>query len=439
MFKKISTLFVLLLPFAPLQAQKMNTQKLDSLFDLLEQNDRFMGSLAISHKGSVIYARAIGYDAIENNKKSTTDSRYRVGSISKMFTSALIFKAIENRSLTLDTTIDAYFPSIENAKKITVGNLLNHRSGIFNFTNDPNYGSWNTQPKTKKELLATVAAGGSIFEPNSKAAYSNSNYVLLTFILEEIHQKPFAIIVKEGITTPLGLANTYVGGKINPDNNEAYSYGFSGNWKKQSETDMSLPLGAGAIVATPKDLLRFIEALFAEKIITKESLEKMTTLQDNYGMGIFQFPFNEKKAFGHTGGIDGFGSMLSYFKDDQLAIALTSNATNYNNNDIVIGALSAFYNTAYTLPVFANITFKTGELDAYLGVYSSPDVPLKITVSKKETTLMAQATGQGAFALEATSKTVFEFKAAGVVMEFAPDKNEMTLKQGGGVFKFTKE
>ena len=202
---------------------------------------------------------------------------------------------------------------------------------------------------------------------------------------------------------------------------------------------MSLPLGAGAIVATPKDLLRFIEALFAEKIITKESLEKMTTLQDNYGMGIFQFPFNEKKAFGHTGGIDGFGSMLSYFKDDQLAIALTSNATNYNNNDIVIGALSAFYNTAYTLPVFANITFKTGELDAYLGVYSSPDVPLKITVSKKETTLMAQATGQGAFALEATSKTVFEFKAAGVVMEFAPDKNEMTLKQGGGVFKFTKE
>ncbi len=439
MFRKTVILCLLLLLSIPAVAQKMNIQKLDSLFDLLAKNDRFMGSIALTHEGNIIYQRAIGYDDLEHQKKSSTDSRYRVGSISKMFTSALIFKAVEDKLLDLDAPLATYFPSIQNAKKITVGNLLNHRSGIFNITNDPSYGSWNTKPQSRKELLARIVKGGSIFEPDSKADYSNSNYILLTFILEDLHQKSFKTIVKEGITGPLGLQNTYVGSKIDPDNNEAYSYRFDGKWTKQSETDMSLPLGAGAMVSTPSDLLKFIEALFAEKIITKESLTKMTTLRDNFGMGIFQFPFNEKRALGHTGGIDSFGSMLGYFKEDQLGIALTSNATNYNNNDIVIGALSAFYNTPYTLPVFANIVFTSDELNPYLGIYASPDIPLKITITEKDNSLMAQATGQGAFPLEAQSKTVFEFKAAGVVMEFMPEKNEMVLKQGGGTFTFTKE
>lgn len=439
MFKKTISICCFVAFTALTYAQELNTKKLDSLFDILEQNDRFMGSLALSHKGSVIYSRAIGYDNVEAQKKSTIHSRYRIGSISKMFTSALIFKAVEGKLLTLETTLDTYYPTIPNATKITVGNLLNHRSGIFNLTNDPSYTTWNTESKTKAELLDKIAKSGSDFEPDSKASYSNSNYILLTFILEELHQKAFKDIVADGITTPLGLSNTYVGDKIDLAKNEAYSYTFSGNWKKETETDMSIPLGAGALVSTPTDLLQFIEALFSGKIISEDSLAKMTTLKDNYGMGIFQYPFNQKKSFGHTGGIDAFRSILGYFKEDQLSVAMTSNATNYDNNDIIIGALSAFYNTPYTLPSFANIVFTPEELEAYTGVYASPDIPLKITITQESATLIAQATGQGAFAVEAQSKTVFEYKAAGVVLEFALEKNEMTLKQGGGTFVFTKE
>ncbi|HZK94253.1 MAG TPA: D-alanyl-D-alanine carboxypeptidase, partial [Prolixibacteraceae bacterium] len=88
---------------------------------------------------------------------------------------------------------------------------------------------------------------------------------------------------------------------------------------------------------------------------------------------------------------------------------------------------------------FTSVSMKTEELDKYLGVYSSTQLPLKITITKDNTSLIAQATGQSSFPLEATEKDKFKFDQAGVVIEFNPDKNEMTLKQNGGVFLFTKD
>ena len=202
---------------------------------------------------------------------------------------------------------------------------------------------------------------------------------------------------------------------------------------------MSIPLGAGAVVSNPSDLTKFIEALFAGKIISEKSLEQMTTLKDNYGMGIFQIPFYEKKGFGHTGGIDGFTSMLAYFPDDKLSVALTSNATGYDNNNIVIGALSCFFNQPYELPTFKTVALKTEDLDKYLGIYASKDIGLKITVSKNDKTLMAQATGQSSFPLDATDTDVFKFDQASIVLEFTPNEKKMVLKQGGGVFTFYRE
>ena len=131
-------------------AQKMNIAKLDSLFQILEAKDKFMGSIAVSQNGTLLYSKSIGMDDIESNKKASNLSKYRVGSISKMFTSTLIFKAIEEKKLSLNQTIETFFPNIENANKITISNLLNHRSGIYNFTNAPEYMNYNTQPKSKK-------------------------------------------------------------------------------------------------------------------------------------------------------------------------------------------------------------------------------------------------------------------------------------------------
>ena len=399
----------------------MNIAKLDSLFQILEAKDKFMGSIAVSQNGTLLYSKSIGMDDIESNKKASNLSKYRVGSISKMFTSALVFKAIEDKKLSLNQTIETFFPNIENANKITIGNLLNHRSGIYNFTNAPEYVNYSTQPKSEKEMVEIIAKGKSIFEPNSKADYSNSNYVLLSYILEKIYKKPFKTILNDKIVKPLGLKNTYNGGKINIQNNESNSYSFSEKWVKETETDMSIPMGAGAVVSNPQDLTLFIEKLFTNTIITESSLKQMTALQENYGMGIFQYPFYDKKSFGHTGGIDEFRSTLSYFPEDKLAVALTSNGKTYDNNDIMIAALSAYYNKPFTIPTFKIIALKSEDLDPYLGEYSDSGFPMKITITKENTKLFAQATGQSAFPLEPTEKDSFEFITAGIKLEFKPN------------------
>ena len=102
--------------------------------------------------------------------------------------------------------------------------MLRHRSGIHNFTNDKDYLTWNTQPKTEEKMLEIIAKGGSDFNPDSKAEYSNSNFVLLTYILEKTYGNSYSDLLQEYIAKPMGLSNTYVFGKINPNNNESKSY-----------------------------------------------------------------------------------------------------------------------------------------------------------------------------------------------------------------------
>ena len=437
--KKLFYAPILLLFVLTSQAQKLNVVKLDSLFSILEAKDKYMGSIAIAQNGKIIYAKSIGKGDIETNKKSTENSKYRIGSISKMFTSTLIFKAIEEKKLTLNQTVESFFPNLENAKVITIGNLLNHKSGIHNFTSDEEYLKYNTQPKSEVEMMAIIEKGKSDFAPNAKNEYSNSNYVLLSYILEKIYKKPYKSILEKNIIKPLGLKNTFFGDKINLKNNEVYSYDFEDRWVKQTETDMSIPMGAGAVVSNPTDLTIFIKSLFDGKIINQKSLDLMNTFDDRFGFGIFKVPFYDKIGYGHTGGIDGFTSMLSYVPEEKLAIALTSNGNIYSNNNIAIAALSNFFNKPFTIPDFKELVLKTEDLDQYLGEYSSDSFPLKIMITKENATLIAQATGQSSFPLTATEKDKFEFEAAKIMLAFKPSENQMTLNQGGRTFVLTRK
>ncbi|MFB0909346.1 MAG: serine hydrolase domain-containing protein, partial [Flavobacterium sp.] len=255
----------------------------------------------------------------------------------------------------------------------------------------------------------------------------------------EVYKQPYATLVQTKIAKPLGLKNTYFGGKINTANKESYSYNYTDKWDKATETDMSIPMGAGGMVSTPSDLTYFIEALFGGKLISAASLEQMKTIQDKYGMGIFQVPFYDKIGYGHTGGIDGFRSALSYFPESKLSVAITSNGMNYGNNDIVIAILSSYYNRKFEIPTFITLDLKTADLDPYLGIYASATFPLAITVTKDNTKLMAQATGQGAFPLTAIRKDTFEFRASGITLEFNPLANQMTILQGGTRNVLTKK
>ena len=420
-------------------AQKQNFSTLDSLFDLLEINDRFMGTLAISEKGNIIYSKSIGKEDVASGKLSNNLTKYRIGSISKMFTACLIFQAIEENKLSLKQTINHYFPKITNAKKITIGNLLNHRSGIHNYTNDTSYFNYYTALKSQKEMLEIIQVGGSDFKPNSRAEYSNSNYILLSFILEKIYKKSYEELLDIKIIQPQGLKNTYFGKKLDLAKNECASYRFSGKWELENETNSSVSLGAGGIVSTTEDLLFFITNLFEGKIIQASSLEQMMKLEDGFGMGIFSVPFYDKKGYGHNGGIDGFSSSLYTFPAENISIALTSNGSRFNNNDISIAALSSCFNLPLQLPSFSELELRSEDLDKYLGSYANSEIPIKISITKDSLSLIAQATGQPSFTLETIGKDSFEFSPAGVEIQFIPEKNLLILKQGGGEFTFTRQ
>jgi CubicO group peptidase (beta-lactamase class C family) len=423
-----------------------NIARLDSFMNHVSQHNKMMGSVAISKGGKVVFNKAIGEERITNGKAvhATTATRYRVGSVTKMFTAVLVFQQIEAGKLTLDSKLETWFPGVPNAGKITIGNLLNHHSGLFNVTNDPTYVDWNTKPVSREDMVKKLEALKIEFEPGKEGEYSNSNYILLGFILEKITGKPYADLLKENITGKLGLKNTSFAGQPDPKKHDAMSYSYdSKKWVEREVTDMSIPQGAGAVVSTPADLVKFETGVFTGKLVSKNSLNQMMDLKDGYGMGLFRFPWTDRWAWGHTGGIDGFSSMLSYFPDDSVCIALTSNGVNFPVNDVMIGLLSIYYDMPYMFPSFIKFEVPPSLLKAYAGTYSSAQIPIKLTITEHDGALSAQATGQSAFPLEAVSREEFKFDAAGLRITFsmldAVKASGLVLKQGGQEFTFTKD
>jgi D-alanyl-D-alanine carboxypeptidase len=432
-------LFLLLILQSCTHAQTFNKARLDSFFVAMNAHDENMGSIAIASNGVVVYQNAIGYSQVNKGLKTpaTIGTRYRVGSISKMFTAVMIFQLIDEGKLSFETPLAGYFPQLPNAQKITIGEMLDHRSGLHNFTSDSLYTTYMAVPKSEAEMVAIFARQKPDFEPDARAAYSNTNFVLLGYIIEKLTGKTYAEELKKRVTSKIGLADTYYGAKVNPAKNEAYSYNYTGQWTQMPETDMSIPGGAGAIVSTPADLAKFIDALFAGKLISPVSLELMKTMKDNFGMAMIAIPFDDKKGYGHNGGIDGFSSLLIYFPEDKVAVAYTSNGVRYPTDDVVMGALSIYFNRPFAIPEFKMITLTTADLDKYVGKYTSTQMPLKITITKNNTELFVQGTGIKVFPLEAKGGDKFSF-GADVTLQFEPAKKTFTLTQGGATKLFTK-
>ena len=155
-FMKKSLLFFLLFSPVFLWSQNFNSQKLDSLLDRIDAAEKAMFSLAIHQDGKPIYTRAVGFADVESEEKANPKTMYRIGSISKTFTSTIILKLIEEGKLSLDTKLSTFYPELPNAEEITIKYLLNHHSGLFNFTNEENYTSWMQIAKSKEELLKII-------------------------------------------------------------------------------------------------------------------------------------------------------------------------------------------------------------------------------------------------------------------------------------------
>jgi len=427
--------------FTASYTQTLDKAKLDRFFDRLAEKNKAMGSLTIARDGKILYSRAIGYSQLSGTEKkpASAATRYRIGSVTKIFTAVMVFQLVEEGKLKMTDTLDKFFPQIPNANKITVAQMLGHRSGIYDFTRGGDFRSWKVQPKTQSEMLAIIAKGKPVFEPGEKREYSNSGFVLLGYIVEKVVGKPYGEALKERIAGRIGLKDTYFGtGKTDVGKNESFSFNYIGDWKQEAETDLSIPGGAGAIVSTPSDLTKFIKALFDGKLVSQESLASMKPVKEELGSGMILYPLAGKTFYGHGGSIDGFSSRVVYLPEEKLAIAYSMNGKVYAPDKIMGNVFDIYQNKPFEIPAFETINVSPEVLDKYVGVYSSTQVPLKLTITREGSTLLAQATGQPAFPLEATAQDKFKIETRGIILEFDAAKNQMTFKRGSQELVFTK-
>src|SRR5699024_4346010 len=133
--------------------QNFNEAKLDSLINYLSDENQIMGNVSIYQNGAEVYHKAFGYRDVELRIQANPHTLYRIGSVSKTYTAAVIMQLIEENKLRLDTKLKEYFPEIPNASEIDIEQLLSHRSGLVNFTNDPDYVNWAKESKTREELV----------------------------------------------------------------------------------------------------------------------------------------------------------------------------------------------------------------------------------------------------------------------------------------------
>lgn len=431
------TLF-LALTFSMLAVAQDRFQKIDSLLSYLNKNDKFMGALCIREGENVVFNKAYGYADVENTIAADRLTKYKIGSITKTFTAVMIMQLMEEKKLNLQTKLSRFYPNIPNAEKISIYDLLHHRTGIVDYINGDTITGKNIYRfHSKEEMIQKITNYKPLFEPGIKHEYSNSNYNLLGYILETLTKKSYAENLQTRIVKKANLINTYFPSeKINPANGESYSYTYNGTqWEKIPEWENSIAYSAGAIISTPADLTRFLHALFDGKLIKSASLEQMKEIKDGYGKALVQFPFGERRFYGHTGGIESFRAVVGYYPTEKLGISLIVNGDNFNRNDIMIGILSIYYKMPFPFPVFTKVD--TAELAKFTGTYASKELPIKIMLSEKNGDLIAQATGQSAFPLTFKEEKTFIFAPAGIEMVFG--ENSFVLKQGGMRFNFTKE
>lgn len=419
-------------------------QKLDNYLTSLEEYDKFMGSVAILEDDKVLFEKAYGFTD-ENENPADTQTVYRVGSITKSFTASIVMKLVEDGEIQLSDKLSEFYPDLPNADTITIEQLLYHRAGLVSFTSMTEYQDYFEEESDKEEMLERFIQYGTAFEPGEKFEYSNTGYVLLGYIIEEVTEMNYGEALEAYITEPLGLGRTYYGSDISIDNGEAYSFNYNAEqWEISTETHMSVPHGAGAIVSTPTEIATFYDALFDGEIVSKESVEKMKSLKDGYGLGIFRFPFYDRFAWGHNGGIDAFQSTAGHFPESDLTFTILGNGVNYSLNDISIGLLSILFGREFEIPDFENeprqVELSRREMRAYTGHFSAESLPIEIEVFIEKGILKAQATGQGAIPLTPFEDGVMKFVPAGVTMVFSNlqkgQYQEFELQQGGQSFTY---
>jgi D-alanyl-D-alanine carboxypeptidase len=302
---------------------------LDAYFAGLQLQGNVSGSIAISERGTVRYARSIGFATLVNGTPQSADAgtRYRIGEVSELFTAVLALQLAEQATITLDNELAEFYPDLPNALRISYRDLLRDRSGLSDYVDAPGYATWRTTPRTHAEMLAVIRDGGVRFAPGERVDDTHTNYLLLGYVLEKVLDRPYADILPR-VTEKLGLVRTYYAGRGGTTTLESRSYRWTGDaWEPVADNDPSVDGGAGALVSNAGDLVAMMDALFGGKLVTSYSLGAMRD-DENTGSAIALQPLTiaGRPCRGARGHVAAFETFVCHFPERRITVAWTGNA-----------------------------------------------------------------------------------------------------------------
>ena len=361
----------------------------DKISEYLESYTKlwsFSGSIIAINDGKILFKKAYGYANIEHKVKNTTETKYRIWSITKQFTAAAILILEERGLLRVEDSLKKYFPDcIQLNPNITIHHLLTHTSGIFNYSDLPDsHKTFHRMCHKKSDLIKMFLSKPLNFEPGTQWEYSNTGYYLLGMLIEKLSGKSYSEFLTENIFIPLGMFNTSVDDDKKIIENIASGYYLNRNDLIHCNyINMDLVLSSGGIYSTVEDLFIWDKALNSDKLLSRKSVKKMNTpYKNNYGYGVFIETNNNRRVVQHNGGCEGFLTEIHRYVDDNFAVVILSNygftAVNKLCNEIASIAFGEKYEMPKkpeAFPISDNV------LKNYLGVYEEDDFKLEL---KKE-------------------------------------------------------
>lgn len=292
--------------------------------------------VALRQPGGELVALASGVANLQQNVPVKPDDCFPVGSITKMFTSVIVLQLAEQGKLSLDDPLSKYQPQFPGGQAITLRMLLNHTSGIWDYADMrlpielvPLVAAQTYSPQ---EIIDYVGQQPLYFAPGAGFHYSNSNYILLGKIIEQVTGSTYAQQLHQRIIDKLGLTRTYFAGFDQLPASEMHGYALArGQYRDRTAWENpSLAWAAGSLISNAQDLTRFITALFSGQLLKPGSLALMqqgvpVESGGTYGLGLTMFDLPGGRAFGHSGETLSFSTELYYQPDTGMVLVVLAN------------------------------------------------------------------------------------------------------------------
>src|SRR4051812_2796282 len=293
-------------------------------------------SVVVVKNGRTVLAKGYGFADLENDVPATAETVYRIGSVTKQFTSAAIMRLVEQGKVSLDDTLQKFLPNFPTqGNRVTVRHLLNLTSGIKSYTSlGPKWQRVMRLDLATDSLIAMVANEPFDFKPGDKWRYNNSGYFLLGMIVEKVSGKPYGQYLKDEFFTPLGLKSTIYCDQapLIKHRAQGYSPRPDSTFINAEPLSMTQPYAAGSLCSTVTDLAAWTLALSSGKVVRPASYKQMSTpltLNDGkpltYGFGLEIGTVGGHRQVSHNGGINGFISELHHYPDDSLVTVVLTN------------------------------------------------------------------------------------------------------------------